>query len=153
MFPETEENILFCARYGGDTEIIYILNSEFSESKNYSFISPRSQSFITNTAGDLSKLRFGTCQARVKYHCSFNKAFLYSNPCKVCSHQLYALRPLWNKKLNWLNLDLKETYQNYLICYFFLPIFFVLKCGQHSFIDYRFFMLTLCGKVEYFICV
>ena len=47
MFPETEENILFCARYGGDTQIIYILNSEFSESKNYSFISPSSQSSIT----------------------------------------------------------------------------------------------------------
>lgn len=65
MFPETEENILFCARYGGDTEIIYILNSKFSESKNYSFISPRSQSFITNTAGNLSKLRFGTCQSQI----------------------------------------------------------------------------------------
>ena len=44
MFPETEENILFCARYGGDTEIIYILNSEFSESKNYSLIPPLSPS-------------------------------------------------------------------------------------------------------------
>ena len=90
IVPETEENILFCARYGGDTKIIYILNSEFSESKNYSFISPSSQSSITQIQLEII-LNWDLDPARVKYHCSFNKAFLYSNPSKVCIHQLHGL--------------------------------------------------------------
>ena len=94
IVPETEENILFCARYGGDTKIIYILNSEFSESKNYSFISPSSQSSTTNTAGNHSKLRFGPSQSQISLFLQQSFPSFKSKQGMYPSITWLALRPL-----------------------------------------------------------
>ena len=113
--------------------------------------------------------------ARVKYHCSFNKAFLHSNLSKVCIHQLHGLlcdpwiaQPIdlsgkSSKKCescHIVKICQKGKFKKQTLLYHFPPSvnnsLYIVCWSVYNifFIDYRFFMLTLCGKVEYFyLCV